>query len=37
MGGDVIAIVVVIVLVILIYSIKLFSSSSKYGNAKVHP
>jgi hypothetical protein len=37
MIGDTIAVIVVVILAILIYSRKMFSSSSKYGDAKVYP
>ena len=37
MGADVLVVVLVIVCAIILYIGKLYSSSSKYGEARVHP
>ena len=37
MFGDMVVVIVVIVCAIILYIGKLYSSSSKYGEAKVHP
>ena len=37
MGADVLVVVIVIISAIILYIGKLYSSSSKYGESRVHP